>query len=199
MSSGSEWAEGWDPSSQQCPFIAVLLITTAGWATDDGKEEETNKSNKIPFSSCWVPFLWKAGRHLIFMKVRAPCSGWGGDGKPRGGPHLLLGWERQLGTCTTSPYSAAVPNSTSSPCLYASTGLCPCQGQQCGSGLWLSWGHGLRWTSWGPHRGGMVTPGLGEGSAPGSCGHWCHQCGWIPSFPKAQYLNEILRAVSHSL
>lgn len=198
MSSGSEWAEGWDPSSQQCPFIAVLLITTAGWATDDGKEEETNKSNKIPFS-CWVPFLWKAGRHLIFMGARAPCSGWGGDGKPRGGLHLLLGWERQLGTCTTSPHCAAIPNSMSSLRLYASTGLCPCQGQQCSSGFWLSWGHGLCWNSWGPHRGGMVTLGLGEGSAPGSCGHWCHECGWIPSFLKAQYLNEILGAVSHSL
>lgn len=97
MSSVSERVEGWNPGSQQCPFIAVLLITTAGWATDDGKEEETNKSYKIPFSSCRVPFLSKAGRHLFFTGGRVLCSAWGGDGKPYGGPHRLLSWEKQAG------------------------------------------------------------------------------------------------------
>lgn len=80
MSAGREWAGGRDPSSQQCPLIAVL-IATAGRATDDEKEEEANKSSAIPFPSCWVPFLQKAGRHPshLYRKqgpMLAPQPGW---------------------------------------------------------------------------------------------------------------------------
>lgn len=188
MSSGSKWAEGWDPSSQQCPFIAVRLITTAGWAADDGKEEETNKSNKIPFSSCRVSFPWRAGRHLTFMWGKAPCSGWGGDGKPS--PAAGLGEVSEY-------FASCLPLLPSLiQCPEVSMGLHP---HQCSRELWLSWGHHLCWTSCGPRRGGMAVPGLAMGSAQGNGGHRGHECGWITSFQKAQHLSGILRAVSHSL
>lgn len=89
MSAGREWAGGRDPSSQQCPLIAVL-IATAGRATDDEKEEEANKSSAIPFPSRWVPFLRKAGRHPSHLYGKQ-------------GPTLVLqpGWER--GTGPTQP------------------------------------------------------------------------------------------------
>lgn len=193
MSSGSEWAEGWYPSSQEGPLISLLVITTAGWATDDGKEEETNKSNETPLLLLIGPFPVK-GRQASYLYRRQ-------------GPVLCLGrrWQSPWWPSPAAGLGEANQSCTTSPTLLPPLFQCPAPALKpawvciLSSELCLSCGQELCWSSWGPHEGGMVTPALSKGSAQGVTGYRGPECSWVASFLKAQHLNGILRAVSHSL
>lgn len=119
------------------------------------------------------PFLMKGREASDFYGREGPMLWLGRRWQALWWPSPAAGLGEASRSCITSP-PAAVPNSVPSPCLEVSMGLRP---RQCSSEFWLSWGHRLCGTSQGPHRGGMVIPGLAVDSAQGAGGHRGHE--WL--------------------